>query len=201
MSVDTAIVPQTDLEGFASLTEQEQSVLVTYVEGGMQSMGRAYAEVYGHDYNDSGVRSNASKFFKKPKIAEALKEYRIALAQAKVAEGAEVLAVLSDIVTGSIVDALDDGGQVNVDSLRVGKLRHLIKSIHIDRKTGQINITQHSKTEAAKILIQTLGIDQGRMQNKIDVNVLNVSIPGIGAGAADAAAVVEQLNELPEGGE
>ena len=111
------------------------------------------------------------------------------------------MAVLSDIIQGSVVDAIDDNGNVNLRTLREGRLRHLVKSIKYNRKDDSWEITPHNKVEAAKLLIQVMGFDQGRLQNRIDVNVLNVQVPGIGAGAGDAAQVVEQLNELPEGGE
>ncbi|MCJ8336795.1 MAG: terminase small subunit [Epibacterium sp.] len=201
MSGDTAIEPLEDLRHFVNLNAKEQAVIVEYVTQGMASLGRAYAKIYNQDYNDTGVRSNASKFFKRPRIAAALKEYREAIAQERITEGVEVMAVLSDIIQGSVVDAIDDNGNVNLRTLREGRLRHLVKSIKYNRKDDSWEITPHNKVEAAKLLIQVMGFDQGRLQNRIDVNVLNVQVPGIGAGAGDAAQVVEQLNELPEGGE
>ncbi|MCJ8334470.1 MAG: terminase small subunit [Epibacterium sp.] len=201
MSGDTVPALLEDMDAFEALSEREQDVIVTYVTGGMTSMVAAYCEHYKGDPTYRGTTANASKWFRRPRIQAAIKQYRTALAQERIAEGAEVMAALSDIVTGSVVDAIDDDGQVKLDKLRRGSLRHLVKSIRHNRKDDSVEITAHSKTEAAKILIQTLGIDQGRLQNRIDVNVLNVQVPGIGAGGGDAAQVVEQLNELPEGGE
>lgn len=192
-----------------ALTDKQRCFVLKYVELGCKKPDLAYkacieAGLSKTPIDNPNLSQRGTDMLRVPKVQVALEEYREQLSGHKRIPPSELLGILHDIIIdGGLEQLIDDKGNIDLKKVKDGSARNLLSSISVSESNGpdgssskSVSVKGFDKMGAIKLYTQIMGYDQGRLQNKTEVNV-QVLVPVFGSGGA--VDDVDQFNELAKG--